>query len=232
MIKKCIFLILLSFGLQNNISNAQVQESMMTDVSYVFLEKLIATAKENYPRMDAYRSKTVIAQNNLTVQKSNWLDGLSFSYVYAPNNTLNLITQPGANNSFFNGYQLAARLSLATFFQRGGAVRQAKEEIKLVKHDEEEYILTLEAEVKSRYFNYVEQLISLRLQNKAYADAQSLNAAVNNRYSKGEATLNDYLQAQLALTSAAQAKITAESNFMRSKALLEELLTKKLEEVQ
>lgn len=225
MIKRYFVLFFLTLVIQSG--DLRAQESMMTDVSYVFLEKLIATAKENYPRMNAFKSRHAIAKSNLTQQKSNWLDGLSFSYIYAPNNTLNLV-----NPTFFNGYQVAVQFSVTSLFQKGGAVKQAREEIKLVQYEEDEYNLSLESQVKSRYYSYVQQLISLRLQNKAFADAQSLNKGIVNKYSKGEVTLAEYLQAQMAETSAMQAKIGAEANFMSAKALLEELLTKKIEEVQ
>lgn len=48
MAKRCFFLVTIVMVLQTSFSRAQ--ESMMTDISYVFLEKLIATAKENYPK--------------------------------------------------------------------------------------------------------------------------------------------------------------------------------------
>jgi hypothetical protein len=47
MISRYLFLVLFVFAF--NYSGAQ--ESMMSEVSYPFLEKLIATAKENYPKM-------------------------------------------------------------------------------------------------------------------------------------------------------------------------------------
>ncbi|MES3018345.1 MAG: TolC family protein [Bacteroidota bacterium] len=220
-----IFLLSLAFFTQN--AKAQVQESMMTEVSYIFLEKLIATAKENYPRLNTFKSREAIAKSVITSQKSAWLDGLSFSYIYQPNNTLNIV-----NPSFFNGYQVAVQFSVNSLFQKSGAVKQAKEQLKLVNYDKDEYNLTLETQVKSRYFTYIQHLISLRLQSKAYADAQSLNKDIGNKYSKGEVTFTDFLQAQMVLNNSMQGKIGAESNFLTAKASLEELLTKKIEEVQ
>jgi hypothetical protein len=43
---------------------------MMTDISYVFLEKLIATAKENYPRMNSFEGRIKAAKTMLG--KSNY----------------------------------------------------------------------------------------------------------------------------------------------------------------
>lgn len=142
----------------------------MNEVSYVFLEKLISTAKENYPRINTFKSKASMAKT--------------------------------------------------------------KEALKLVNYEEDEYNLTLETQVKLRYFTYVQQLITLRLQTKVYLDVQSINKNIQNKYSKGEVQFTDYLQAQMALSSAMQGKVSAEASFLTSKALLEELLTKKIEEIQ
>lgn len=230
MAHKYSILFLFVFGL--NVSIVSAQESMMTDVSYLFLEKLIATAKENYPRINAFKAREAISKSEITSQKSAWLDGLSVSYVYAPNNTLNLVNQPGTTLSLFNGYQAALTFRVSSLFQNSSNVKQAKEGLKLVKYDEEEYLLTLESQIKTRYFAYVQQMITLRLNAKAHADALSLNKDASNKYAKGELTFTDYLQAQIALTNATTAKIGAEANFLTSKAALEEFLTKKIEEIQ
>lgn len=220
------YFLLTTFSLLLLSNSVRSQETMMTEISYVFLEKLIATAKENYPRMNTFKSRTAIAKSNITMQKSNWLDGLSFSYIYQPNNTLNIV-----NPTFFNGYQVAVQFSVTSLFQKGGLVKQAKEALKLVNFDEEEYNLNIETQVKTRYFTYVQQLTALKLQSKIFSDMQSLNKDIQNKYSKGEVSLSEYLQSQIALNNAMQGKVSAESTFLTAKASLEELLTKKIEEV-
>ena len=226
MIKK--YALILCLGLALYSSNLQAQESMMSEISYVLLEKLIATAKENYPRMNSFKSRQAIAKSNITSQKSAWLDGLSFSYIYQPNNTLTNI----ANPSFFNGYQVAISFSVNSLFQKSGAVREAKETLKLVQYEEDEYNLTIEAEVKRRYFSYVQTLSALRLQTKIAGDMLNISKDFKTRYEKSEILFSDYTQSQTAYSGALQAKIVAEANFLNSKASLEELLTKKIEEVQ
>lgn len=208
-------------------SHSMAQESMMSEVSNVYLEKLIATAKENYPRMRSMQGQINIAKSNLTAQKSTWFDGLSFSYIYQPNNTLNIV-----NPTFFDGYQVAISFSVTSLFQKASSVKQAKEAVKLAQYSQEEYNLTIETQVKSLYYAYMQQLLTLRLQTKLYADAQSMNKDVNSKYAKGEATFAEYLQAQGVLTAAMQSKIAAEAGYLSAKAALEELLTKKLEEIQ
>lgn len=225
MIRKYSLVIIIIIALIGGTAHAQ--ESMMADVSYVFLEKLIATAKENYPRMNSFEGRIKSAKTTVGQEQLSWLDAFSFSYVYNPNNTVDLV-----NPSFFNGYQVAFNFNLSAILQKPGNVKQAKETVKLAQYDLEEYHLTLETEVKRRYFTYVQTLSNLRLQTKQSSDALNVSNDIKTRYEKSEITFEQYTLSQMAFSGASQAKIAAESNFLIAKASLEELLTKKIEEVQ
>ncbi|WP_276359324.1 TolC family protein [Daejeonella sp. H1SJ63] len=225
MFRKYFLLTALSIVLQ--ISYTRAQESMMTEISYVFLEKLIATAKENYPRMNSFESRIKSAKTTVGQEQLSWLDAFSFSYIYNPNNTLNVIVP-----QFFNGYQVAFNVNLSSFLQKPGNVKQAKESVKIARYDLEEYHLTLETEVKRRYFAYIQAMSNLRLQSKISSDALNISREIKTKYEKSEATFEQYSMSQMSYSGALQSKITAESNFLIAKASLEELLTKKIEEVQ
>ncbi|MDP3468961.1 MAG: TolC family protein [Daejeonella sp.] len=200
---------------------------MMTDISYVFLEKLIATAKENYPRMNSFEGRIKVAKTTVGQEQLSWLDAFSFSYIYNPNNTLDI-----AVPRFFNGYQVAFNFNLSSILQKPGNVKQARESVKLAQHDLDEYHLTLETEVKRRYFTYVQALSNLRLQTKLSSDALNVSNDVKTKFEKSEITFEQYTLMQMSYSGALQSKIAAESNFLIAKASLEELLTKKIEEIQ
>jgi outer membrane protein TolC len=208
-------------------NSAKSQETMMTDISYVFLEKLIATAKENYPRMNSFEGRIKAAKTTVGQEQLSWLDAFSFSYIYNPNNTLDI-----AVPRFFNGYQVAFNFNLSSILQKPGNVKQAKESVKLAQYDLDEYHLTLETEVKRRYFSYVQALSNLRLQTKLSSDAFNVSNDIKTRYEKSEITFEQYTLSQMSYSGALQSKIVAESNFLIAKASLEELLTKKIEEIQ
>lgn len=202
-------------------------QNTMTDFSAVYLEKLIATAKENYPRINSLQGQINIAKNNVAREKLSWLDAFSFSYIYKPNNTLDII-----NPTFFNGYQAAVTVNLSTILKKPYNIKEAKEELKIAQYARDEYNLTIETEVKRRYFSYLQQLNSLKLQTKMVSDIQSVSRDIRSKYEKSEITFEQYNQAQNSLSEAIQAQIAAEASFFTAKASLEELLTKKLEEVQ
>lgn len=225
MLKRYFLLATLCLLLLGN--SARSQETMMTEISYVFLEKLIATAKENYPRMNSFEGRIKVAKTTLGQEQLSWLDAFSFTYLYNPDNTLDL----GAVR-LFNGYQVAFNLKLSALFQKPGNVKQARESVKLAQYDLDEYNLTIETEVKRRYFTYVQALSNLRLQTKLSSDALNVSNDFKTRYEKSEITFQQYTLSQMSYSGALQSKIAAESNFLIARASLEELLTKKIEEIQ
>jgi succinoglycan biosynthesis transport protein ExoP len=103
----------------------------------------------------------------------------------------------------------------------------ARESVKLAQYDLDEYHLTLETEVKRRYFTYVQALSNLRLQTKLSSDALNVSNDIKTKYEKSEITFEQYTLSQMSYSGALQSKIAAESNFLIAKASLEELLTKK-----
>jgi outer membrane protein TolC len=207
--------------------SVKAQKSMVPEISYVYVEKLIAVAKENYPRVKQLQSRVNVSKYNITKAQLAWFDGLSFSYVYQPNNTLNIV-----NPNFFNGYQLGVFLNLGSLIQKPFNVRQAKEQLNISVNDQEEYELNLIADVKKRYFTYIQFLTTLKMRSQAVDDAESILKIIKIKFEKGEETFENYNQALLTYTSQNESKIQNEANLLIAKADLEELLGQKLETIQ
>ncbi|MDF3077646.1 MAG: TolC family protein [Sphingobacteriaceae bacterium] len=222
---KTFFIVLLSVLSFAKASHAQ--DSMIPDVSYLFIEKLIATAKENYPRVKSYAERTKIAKGNVTKQQLSWLDPLSFSYFYQPNTALNIVTP-----NIFSGYQIGLNLNVGTLLRKPLDIKESKQEVKIAENDEAEYNGLIEQEVKSRYFAYIQQLSMVKLYTKSLQDAQGLLASTKNKFERGETTVDVYSQMLMSVNTTTQAKISAEAGLLTAKASLEELLFKKLEEVK
>lgn len=204
------------------------QETMLTDFSYLYLEKLVAVAKENFPKVKVFDNRTNIAKSNLASQKVSWLDPFSFSYYYRSNNNAVDLVNP----ALLTGYQFGISVNPGVFLRKPFTIKNAKEELKIAELDQQEYNLQLEAEVKRRYLAYLQSLKNLHLQTKIVLDAESIFKDLKIRYEKGEITFQDYNNASLALNTALQSKIAAEAALMTSKVSIEELLVKKLEEIK
>jgi outer membrane protein TolC len=209
------------------VSKAQEgQVSLMDDISYVYIEKLIAVAKENYPRVKALNSRIKISETSLTNAKLAWLSPFSLSYVYSPANTLNI-----TNPTFFSGYQISFAINLSNILQNPSNIKRAKEERKLEYLSRDEYLLSLVTEVKTRYFTYLAAVKNLKLTNQSILDAQNLVTMLRYRYEKGEVTFTEYNAAVTAFASGNQSRVNAEVTLLSAKAALEELLGIRLEEV-
>ena len=81
MIKPLTLSCILFLFLGINTFAQETQVSLLEDISYVYIEKLIAVAKENYPRVKTHDSRIAIADAAVTIAKLSWLSPLSISYV-------------------------------------------------------------------------------------------------------------------------------------------------------
>jgi outer membrane protein TolC len=59
---------------------------------------------------------------------------------------------------------------------------ETKEKVKLAQYELDEYQLTLETEVKKRYFSYIRALTNLRLQTKITSEALNISHNIKTRF--------------------------------------------------
>ena len=200
--------------------------SLIDDVSYVYLEKLVAVAKENYPRVKVYESRVNIEETIVKNSKITWLIPLSLSYVYSPTTTLNL-----QNPTFFSGYQIGFSFNLSSLLQTPGNIRNAKENLKIANLEQDEYFLTLSTEVKRRYFTYLQAVRSLKINSQLVTDAQNAFTMAEFKFNRAELSFTEYNNILIAFSSAKQSKTESEANLLIAKSSLEELLGVRLEQV-
>ena len=223
MLKKALFVF--SCVLMITISSL-AQESMIPNVSYTFLEKLIIAAKTNYPRYKAFEKKVDIAKLNVDKAKFDWLNLITFSYVYSPTNTTTIITPS------LNGSQFAVSTSIGNVLMKPNQVKNAKRQLEIEELNRDEYDLNITALVKQKYFAYTQQISILNWRIKALEDAESTLKNIKYRFEKGEDTYDNYSRTLATYTSAVQSKIESEGAFLVAKSALEELVGVKLEDIK
>jgi len=213
------------------VQQAVAQESILSDVSYLYLEKLVAAAKENYPRVKSLNSQVAIAKSNVSAAKVSWLDPFSFQYVARSNETnTNVVNITTAD--ILTGYQFGVSFNPGSLFSKPSAVHKAKEQVKIALSDQAEYFLTLETMVKSRYILYLQYQRSLVPVNNAFNDAENNLKIIRNKYEKGEATFLEFNSASTAYSQAYQTKLQTEASYLTAKVSLEELTVKPLENIK
>ncbi len=219
--------ILLVFIVSTLSTRAQTSvPSMLPEVSYPTLDKLIEAAKQNYPRIKAFDHRVAAANFNLKKMKLGWFDIFTFTFLYSPNNSTTLV-----NPSFLNGYQVGVFFNLGSLLQKSTLIKQAKEELNVSQYERDEYYVNLAELVKERYFLYVQQLAILKVRANVELDAESNMEMIKHKYEKGEGSLDDYNKALINLSDRTQSKIESEGSLLVAKSSLEELVGKKLEEI-
>ena len=203
---------------------AKAQESMYPEVNYKLLQRLIDTAKAKYPNIRTYEHRINIANENLKKAKLSWFDVLTLSMSYSPTNTTNIA------NPVLSGYQVGVFLNVGNLVIKPNNIRQAKEEIKITYLNKEQALLGIEADVKARYFKYVQVLTTLKLQSQMALDDDALLKQVKYKFEKGEENFENYTKALLNYSKARQDIIETEGLVFIAKSSLEELIDKKLED--
>jgi outer membrane protein TolC len=221
---KLLGILLVSFLLTNSL---RAQESLIPDISYPYLEKLIATAKKNYPEIKLRQAQVNLAKAAYHQANVSWLDAFTASYIYSPKSSLNLI-QP----TIFNGYQLSISINLGQFLAKPFASRGAKESVRIAEFQQQEYNLSIEANVKRLYFQYLAAQAELRLRSGAIVDGETAVKQLKYSFQKGETTFQIYNEALTSLYQQGGFKVQAELATLTAKTNLEEVLGVKLEEVK
>jgi len=222
---KLLAVILLSFTFTTRL-HAQAT-SFIPDVDYPYLEKLIATAKKNYPEMKVRQGQVNFAKTNYNGAKISWFDVFTASYIYQPKNSQNLL-QP----TIFNGYQLSVSINIGQFFTKPYTIHAAKETYNIALAQQSEYLLSIEAQVKRLYFAYLAAQAEVRLRTGSVIDGQTAASQLKYAFQKNETTFLVYNEALTSLYNQNGFKVQAELAMLTAKANLEEILGVKLEEVK
>jgi len=222
-----LFLLLLSSAVQAQTLNSNV----LTEVSPLYVEKLVAAAKANYPRLKSFTHQIEAAKSDVSTAQVSWLDPFSFQYVKRSNQQ-NTNAVDVTTSDILSGYQFGININPGLLFAKPSQVRKAKEQVRVAEANKEEYYLTLESEVKRRYYLYLQYKVSLAPLASALQDAETNIKALKIKYERAEATLQDISAATVTYSQAVQVKIQAETGFLTAKAALEELTVKKLEEIK
>jgi outer membrane protein TolC len=204
-------------------SNASVaQQTLMDAVDNTLLDSLVSYAKKTYPRIKFFEARTNASKANLNKQKLGWFESLTFSYVVQPKD--NVSGGPATNPVFLNGYQFGLFLNVGAILQRPAIIKQAKEEVRTYEQEALEYDQILTAEVKKRYYAYLQQAIMLRLVSKTVLDGQALLENVKVRYEKSELPFDEYSKVAVSTNGNIQTKLETEANLLTAISAIEEMI--------
>ncbi|MEH3113561.1 TolC family protein [Pedobacter terrae] len=214
------------------LNSVLAQESILSEVSYLYMEKLVAAAKANYPRVGSLSNQINVAKSDLSGARLSWLEPLSFQYVARSNQATANTVVDLQTADLLTGYQFGISINPGSLLTKPSQIKKAKEQLKIAQSNQAEYFLQLEAQVKSRYVTLLQFQKSLAPINDMYLTAQSNFENMKIKYQKAEVTFAEYNSASNSLSNALQAKLQMEASYLNAKISLEELTVKKLEEIK
>ena len=220
---------------QNNKPGAalSIGEGFTNDISPEYLQKLIDTAKKHYPEVKIKAAQVGIAQTTYSQAKLAWLDAISISpsYVYNPA-SVNVLNATGGATNTFNGYQIGFSVNIGGLITKPFVAKIAKQSFAVAQLQQQEYNLTIEAQVKRLYYTYLNAQASLRLLTHAVQDAQLNVEQVKHRYEEVSTTLTEYNTSLTQFYTQNVSKLTAELAYYTAKTNLEEIVGKRLEDIR
>lgn len=209
-------------------ANINAQESIIGEINYQQLEKFIQLAKANNFRKKIFEATESSAREGVTAAKLSYLEPLQAAYFYRPDNRQSVNVY---NPYLINGFQFGVNVNLASFAKTPGLVKQAKKLREISELERQEYEVTLEKEVKSRYYAYVMLNNQLEINTQAVQDNQMMLNQIQEQFQLGEIDLETYNTAKSALAESKSSLIQTEVELLRAKDALEEIIGAKLEEI-
>lgn len=212
-----------------NVSSVKAQESVIEDINYSQLERLIELAKENYPRRKIMDLNAQKAKAQAPIERLGYLDMFNAAYYYRPDEKASINYENPYN---VNGFQFGVYVSLGSLLDRPYRIKQAVIDYEIAKLEQEDYEKILVAEVKVRYYAYILQLKELKLVTQNAQDAKGIADDIALRFERNEIEIDAYNASKNAFNSANSSKIKTEIEFLTAKDRLEEIVGKKLSEIE
>lgn len=224
--KKWLLIILpilcFTFGLR-------AQESLIGNLDYAMLDRLIELAKTNYPKRKINQVNEKMAASAVTQATLGYLDMFNAHYIYRPDNRPSV---DELNPYVFNGFQFSVRLNISDLVAKPLNVRRAKQQRQIARLQSEDFDLMLENDVKAKYYSYIQSSNELKNRTSAAQDAKSLFARLQGQFELGEVDLDTYSNARTNVANANSTLIQTEVTYLLAKDALEELIGVKLDELK
>ncbi len=208
---------------------ASAQETILTEINLQLLEKYIQLAKESYPKRKAAIANVESARNSLSMAKVSYLDVFNASYFYRPGdeNVVNI-----QNPYSVNGWQLGFNVSLGQLLAKPSLIKRAKAEHSVAQFAAQDFDNGLVTEVKKRYYAVVQAAAQVQIASRAFQDNKNISETSQSRFERGEVSLELFSNTRQITSASSSAKIQAEVAYLLAKDSLEEIIGKKLSEVQ
>lgn len=209
--------------------NASAQESLLNNVDNKLLQKYIDMAIQYYPRKKVFNAYETKAKSDVATTKMSVFDFFNAAYIYRPDNKAVVDVLNPYN---VNGFQFGLNVSLGALLSRPSAIKSANETYKAAKAQNDDYLISLKSEVRTKYYDFLLRKSNLSLRNQS---SQELRVALTDaklKYERSQIQVDVYTAAKNMSVEADELLLGAEAGYLIAKNALEDLIGSKLEDVK
>ncbi len=202
-------------------------------------ERLVQLAWRNSPAASRGERQVVVADKQLRLAKSQWLNNVSAAgnlNQFVIENALNSIgnrdqDQGQAIPNLFPLYNVGVNIPLGIFSQRRNSVAIAKEQKGIAEDDINQLKLDLRAQVLSRYRLYLLRKETLELHGEILQDITVRHKSAQTMFRDGKMKFDEFDQITQAYNAERLRRLSLESELDLAKIDLERLIGVRLEQV-
>lgn len=190
-------------------------------------EKLVRLAWNNYPANRMMEHQVAQSEELVLQNRKAWFNPVTVMLNYGEPHL-----NPDFQQNFFPRYNLGVMLNVGSFLATPNKIREAQQGVNIAQSNLETQKHTLRAEVLRRYFEYRKQLERYKIYTQNLEDANANYVSANQKYRRGEISLDVFNANQMAYNAARIDQIEAEGEMLIAKAGVEELIGIRLEDVR
>jgi len=212
------------------VSKISAQESILSELNYAQLDKYISLAKENYTRGKITRLQMEIIKLDIPIAQVSYLDIFNASYFWRPDQNRDVLNP---NNPYsVNGFQFGINVNLGNFLQKPFIVKRAKSNYKLAQLQNQDNQISIEMEVKRRYYAYLQAVSQLKIRTQTAQDNKNISETTRHKFERGEISLDNYNASRMLVSTSNSDRISYEVTYLNTKDALEEMIGQKLSDVK
>lgn len=210
-------------------ANAQQQQSLLSSVDNVMLQKYIDMAIQYYPRKKIYDAYELKAKSDATTAKMGVFDFFNAAYFYRPNDKVAL---DALNPYSINGFQFSVNVNLGQLLSKPSVIKSAKETYKATQAQSADYLIALKTEVRTKYYDYILKKSNLLLRNQSSQELKVTLTDAKLKYERSQIPVDVYTTAKNTSLEADELLLNSEAGFLIAKNALEDLIGAKIEDVK
>lgn len=200
-----------------------------------FEERLVQLAWKNNPDGIITVEEITLAKEEFKSTRASWTQNFGVAgnlNEFSIDRTVSGNDDPNNRNQFFPRYNFYGRLPLSMLFQDPHEKKVAASKVKIAQNRVNQKKLELRATVLSLYQDVKLNESIWVIKQQTMADEESNFLLIEQRFKNGEAQVDEYIRAQRSRNDLKIQLAVAETDYIKSKLALEEIIGVRLEDVK